>query len=128
MISMAVLYRFECQDGSMQEPDSENENKRLIHLVDGLKNCSNDRERIEWLNKDPQVKTWMQNPSWLRTFSQSLSQECELIIKSLVAIGQEAHLIQSCAETFSLSEKLRLMLEELFPVEAFYKEVGGIVG
>ncbi len=104
------------------------ENERLFHLVEGLKNCCSDREKIELLDRDPRVKQWLQNPSWLRTFSQSLSQECELIIKSLVAIGQEDHLLQSAGETNAFSEKMRVLLEELFPIEAFYKEIGGIVG
>jgi hypothetical protein len=112
----------------MQESSPENENKRLIGLVEGLKRCCNDRERVELLDKDLRVKNWMNNPSWLRTFAHSLSQECELIIKSLVAIGQEDHLFQSAVETFSLSERFRMLLEELFPIEAFYKEIGGIVG
>jgi hypothetical protein len=107
---------------------TEIENERLSHLVDGLKRCCNDRERIEWIDRDPRVKNWLQNPSWLRTFSASLSQECELIIKSLIAIGQDDHLFQPVDGAISFSEKLRAMLEELFPVEAFYKEIGGIIG
>jgi UTP---glucose-1-phosphate uridylyltransferase len=113
---------------SMSEPFAVKENERLSHLVDGLKNCCNAREKIELLDRDPRVKQWLQKPSWLHTFSQSLNQDCELIIKSLVAIAQEDHLLQSAAGTFSLSEKLRMLLEELFPIEAFYKEMGGIVG
>jgi hypothetical protein len=119
----------------MQESFLENENKRLVYLVEGLKNCNSDQKRIELLDQDLRVKNWMQNPNWSRTFLQSLSQECELIIKSLVSIGQEEHLFQpekkceKCGlENFSLSEKFRMMLEELFPVENFYKEIGGIVG
>jgi UTP---glucose-1-phosphate uridylyltransferase len=107
---------------------STEENKRLFHLVEDLKSCCSDREKIELLDRDPRVKQWLQQSSWLRTFSQSLSQECELIIKSLVAIGQEAHLLQSAGEISSLSEKLRKLLEELFPIESFYREIGGIVG
>ncbi len=112
----------------MSESYIVNENERLFRLVEGLKNCCSDREKIALLDRDPFVKQWLQNPSWLRTFSQLLSQECELIIKSLVAIGQENHLLQSAGEAHSLSEKLRVLLEELFPIEAFYKEMGGIVG
>jgi hypothetical protein len=112
----------------MPESFADKENERLSHLIDGLKSCCSDREKIELLDRDPRVKHWLQNPSWLRTFSQSLSQECELIIKSLVAIGQEDHLLQFAEGTHSLSEKLRMLLEELFPIETFYKEIGGIVG
>lgn len=102
--------------------------ERLSRLVKGLKNCRTDLERIEIFNQDPHVKSWMEKPSAVRTFLASLSQECELIIKSLVAIGQEEHLFQSASTTNSISEPLRAILEELFPVETFYKEIGGIVG
>jgi UTP---glucose-1-phosphate uridylyltransferase len=96
----------------------------LAELVEALKNCSSDRERIEVLDRHHRVCKWLETPSWLRGFSASLSTECELVIKSMVAIGQEEHLL--CNE--ASADKLRKLLEDLFPVEAFYKEIGGIIG
>ena len=93
-----------------------------------LKNSGSNQERIEVLNQDPQVQRWLEKPSWLRTFSAHLSEECELIIKSLIAIGQEEPLLLSGDADQGQAEKLRAMLEELFPVESFYKEIGGIIG
>lgn len=110
-----------------EENDSSIEIKRLSILVNKLKSCHTDRERIELLDQDQYVKRWQNSPGWLRTFSGMLSQECELMIKSLVAINQESHLFQSMAGT-PIADKLRMMLEELFPVETFYKEIGGIIG
>ncbi len=169
--------------------EPQNDNERLLSLVEGLKKCASDRERIERLDQDPHVKKWLhihrgiQNlangnvgasdlqqaqPVGLRTLAKErgfallqeeqgkckhildaasckdedadeasgqilnhdvynpsyLSQEYELVIKSLVAIGQEDHLLKSEAG----SEKFKLLLEQLFPIEAFYKEIGGIVG
>ncbi len=107
---------------------SVSEIERLSSLVEGLKNCRTDLERIELLDQDARVKNWMQAPSPLRTLTAQLSQECELTIKSLVAIGQEKSIFSSPNESFAISEKIRKTLEELFPVESFYKEIGGIVG
>ncbi|MBS0605251.1 MAG: UTP--glucose-1-phosphate uridylyltransferase [Verrucomicrobia bacterium] len=111
-----------------QELDVESDLQKLSELVEALKKCGNDRERIEALDRNQRVQRWMQSPSWLRTFSASLSPECELIIKSLIAIGQEEHLLISSGEPALLAEKLRELIEELFPVETFYKEIGGIIG
>ena len=104
------------------------EMQKVSSLVEELKKTSSNRERIEILNRDPKVKRWLEKPSWLRTFSASLSEECELIIKSLIAIGQEDHLILSGDYNLAHAEKLRSLLEDLFPVESFYREIGGIIG
>ncbi|MGC1878180.1 MAG: UTP--glucose-1-phosphate uridylyltransferase [Rhabdochlamydiaceae bacterium] len=94
--------------------------QRLSALVEGLKNCEGDRERIALLDRDPRVVKWLSNPS---SSLVPLNQPRELIIKSLVAIDQEVHLLEPAS-----SEKLKMVLEELLPVETFYKEMGGIVG
>jgi len=97
----------------------------LSALAEALKRCCSDRERIEVLDRQPRVQTWLQSTSWLRTFSTLLNFECELVVKSLVAIGQHEELFCSGDER---AEKLRGLIEELLPVEMFYKEMGGIVG
>jgi hypothetical protein len=102
--------------------------ERLSSLVERLKNCRTDLDRIQLLDQDPRVKEWMQAASPLRTLTAELSQEWELTLKSLVAIGQEKSIFSSSSESFAISEKIRKALEELFPVESFYKEIGGIVG
>lgn len=106
----------------------QDEIERLSRLVESLKSCRADFERIEILDGDERVKQWTEKPSWLRTFAATSSQECELIIKSLIAIGQEKHVFPATNEPFHTSNKIRMTLEELIPVEAFYKEIGGIVG
>jgi hypothetical protein len=100
--------------------------QEMSSIVEALKNCHSTRERIEILNQHPLVKNWIKRPSWLRTFSAHLSEECELVIKSLIVIGQEQALLQ--AEEGPLAEQFRALLEDLFPVETFYKEIGGIIG
>jgi hypothetical protein len=99
----------------------------LGELVAALKKCNSDRDRIEVIDHYPPVHRWRETPGWLRTFSAHLSQECELVIKSLIAIGQEDCLLPS-GESGVSAERLRNLLEDLFPVQTFYREIGGIVG
>jgi UTP---glucose-1-phosphate uridylyltransferase len=81
---------------------------RLQQLVGELKQCKTDAERLALLDADSQVQA--------HYFAHAhASQEVELILKSLIAIGQK----------FSESS---IGVDELLPVENFYKDIGGIVG
>ena len=82
--------------------------KRLQQLANELKGCKTDQERLVLLNKDAQVQ--------MHYFPQPDSaQATELILKSLIAIGQKP-------------SELSVSIDELLPVEDFYKDIGGIVG
>lgn len=87
--------------------------KRLSDLADNLRNISSLEEKIMLLNADPIVK------EFLKTFSLNpgLSIEKELVIKAVIAAGQ--------GERLTNFENL---LDQLIPVERFYREIGGIVG
>jgi hypothetical protein len=106
----------------------ETEVGRLYELTEALKRCLSDQERIERLNQDLRVVEWLEGLSWLRECFSSLSLEGELIVKSLVAIGQEHPFLSVKGEESILLKKLKEMVEDLSPVETFYKEMGGIVG
>ncbi len=99
------------------------ERQRLEALTQALQQSENHRERIDVLNRDLRVQIGLQQPSWLKTFCTALSEECELVIKSLIAIGQDQSLFVT-----EDAEKLRILIEDLLPIENFYKEIGGIVG
>lgn len=74
---------------------------RLEKLTSALKNSRDDRERIAHLDQDPHVK---------HIAVEAKSEHHELLLKSLIAIGQEAK------------------WEDVASVETFYKDIGGIVG
>lgn len=102
----------------------------LVHLQtlsDQLKTCADVRCRLEILDSDPRVSAFLENPSWLRTALVGLSIECEVVIKSLIAIGQYAlfHLDET---TMHFSKRMHTLLDVLIPVEEFYRDMGGIVG
>lgn len=111
-----------------QTIDRESELQRLFTLTEALKRCASDREKIEILDKQPCVLQWLENQSWLTAFFERINPEHELILKSLVAIGQEDLLVPPNTDFSFFTEKLKAMLEDLVPVEAFYKEMGGIIG
>ena len=100
----------------------ESELQQLGKLVEKLRGCCSDSERIHILNQEPLILQCLEKAEELHPFFSNTDDE--LIIKSLIAVGQ--------AELFlplgSNAEKLKAMLEDLIPVEAFYKEMGGIVG
>ncbi len=105
----------------------ESEVERVFACADALKKCGNDKQRVDVLDKEPRVLQWVENSGWGQSFFSKMDLEGELIIKSLIAISQE-HLLHSQQTSCVFSEALRTMIEDLVPVEAFYKEIGGIVG
>lgn len=107
--------------------ETQDELTYLKMLADQLKASATDFTRLEILNCDPKIVAFFESPSWLRTALSGLSLECELVIKSLIAIDQK--------ELFHLDEgdvhftsRLRALLDDLIPVERFYKAIGGIIG
>lgn len=104
--------------------------QEVLPLVENLKKGRDYRERLKILNQQQRVKSWLQKSSWLNSSLADLGEEAELIIKSLIAIGQEHVLPFKLDEDFKpeSAERLKKLLEELSPVEAFYKEIGGVVG
>ncbi len=98
---------------------------QLERLAEKLKCCSSDSQRIEELDQEPSVAQWVQESSLWKRFSANLRANAfkELIVKSLVAVGQQDHLLWD-----GDAEKLERMLEDLSLVETFYRDIGGIVG
>jgi UTP---glucose-1-phosphate uridylyltransferase len=111
----------------MSVGEMQDELQYLQTLSDQLKNCADAHCRLEILNGDRRVSAFFADPSWLRTALSGLSLECEIVIKSLIAIGQHA-LFHLDDDAVHFSERMRHLLDVLIPVEEFYREMGGIVG
>jgi hypothetical protein len=77
---------------------------RLQQLADQLKQCRTDQERLVLLDSILEMQS---------VPNQNLSQEAMVTLKSLIAIGQKLSMD---------------VIEDLLPVERFYKDIGGIVG
>src|SRR5690242_6549911 len=92
---------------------------RLRILADNLKNSQDLQARIAHLDRDEKVIAFLEKRD--RSLFVRLSQESEIVIKSLIAIGQDGLLSPS-------TEKVRALVHDLIPMESFYKDIGGIVG
>ncbi len=99
--------------------------ERLTSLTENLKKAQGILEKIEVLNTDSRVKTFSASFSWIT----GSTEEEELVIKSIIAIGQ----YDVTFDSGSLSEeekkkKLMQLIDSLLLIERFYQEIGGIVG
>ncbi len=102
--------------------------KRLSELALALRSSSTSLEKLDQLNRDPSVISFMDQPTPLRTFLAGLSIECEVVIKSLIALGQAERLLPKEGSAIGIADQIRALVEELMPVERFYREIGGLVG
>ncbi|MBY0528579.1 MAG: UTP--glucose-1-phosphate uridylyltransferase [Rhabdochlamydiaceae bacterium] len=102
---------------------------RLKALASALKNSSSLQDKLDHLNTDLRVRSFNESASYLtlKCFMAGLSLECELVLKSLIAIEQWDQLVKGLEEGCA-SERLRALIFSLLPVERFYQEIGGIVG
>ncbi|GEM_PF-286463 len=102
----------------------EKELQPLTKLSERLIGCRNDRERVKILDEDLQIQQQVKNMPWICPFFSDTANE--LILKSLIAIGQTDLLLPM--QEGSHKEQIRTLLQDLIPVEVFYKKIGGIIG
>ena len=101
---------------------------RLKQLVRALIATDDDLEKLDILNQEPFVGTFIKQSEHLQTFLAGLTPSCDVAIKSILAIGQGPLVFQQMETLDNPYEKLREMLEILVPAEKFYAQIGGIVG
>ena len=99
--------------------------ERLTCLTEFLKKAQGTLEKLEVLNDDSRV-TLCSLPSFL---GEDISKEVELVIKSVIAIGQ----YDIAFDIGDLSDeerktKAKHLIDSLLLLETFYQEMGGIVG
>ncbi len=98
--------------------------ERLKPLVEALKRATSLLEKIEILNGEDRVGEF-----FIKTPLEALSLEQELIIKSVLAIGQgEAFFPREDLEEEVKKSKTLALMGTLWDLETFYQEMGGIVG
>lgn len=112
----------------MERAGQESKLQNLCELVERLKSCNTDGDWLEVLNNEPGVLQWLDQFGFSPSFLSGLTPAHEVILKSLIAIGQADHLFASEKISDVFLHRLKGMLEELFPVQDFYKEMGGVVG
>ncbi len=102
--------------------------ERLTDLAAALRLSPSYEEKLECLDKDPNVIAALQRPGAVRTFLAGLPLECEVVVKSLIAIGQAKGICLAEKAEEGFADRMRALLEDLLPVERFYREIGGLVG
>lgn len=100
----------------------------LEPLLERIRGASNVHDKIEILNKDHEVEVFLEKPSSIRTFLNGLTPDCELAIKSILALGQGPIVFNQIDKLPNKFESLRELLSILLEVEKFYENIGGIIG
>ncbi len=94
----------------------------LENLKSELLKVDSVHEKIGLLNRHPRVADLLSRPSFFSSFLSGLTPECECVLKQLAAIGQ---LVDPMVES---AERWRELLNVLLPIDAFYRELGGLIG
>jgi hypothetical protein len=93
----------------------------LKPVVERLKKAAGIREKLTILDEHPDVKGFLEN----RTFLAELPLDSQLIVKSIIVVGQAESVLEGLQEA---NQRFKDLIEALLPVEKFYSEMGGIVG
>ncbi len=111
--------------------------KMLEPLVKSLVLCSTLFEKIAHLNENSLVKNFMRHAHSVHSFFQAHNPECELVIKSIVAMGQSSTVFhfddqnsEAPSEIYREDIQVGLceLLRSLIEVERFYAYMGGLAG
>lgn len=94
-------------------------------LLQKILHCPSFYEKIALLDMDATVKECLQTRQQLRAFVATLPVELEYILKQLLAIGQWEIIEKKGAWD---PKSLQALLTKLLPVDAFYREMGGLLG
>lgn len=116
------------QDPHLTVSMDEHEIRELTSLAEEMKKSLSFAEKLVLLRQNKQVEFFLQTPNLLRTFLSGLTEECEVVILSLLAIGQGKIFFSDLEKVSSPVTRLRKLIEDLLPVESFYAPIGGIVG
>lgn len=117
-----------CTNIAVESAQLRREFEFLSILSTQLKNATSLDEKIELLTALPRVEEFLRLSSILRSFLRGISQEHQLVIKAIIAIGQGQRVFSFPTRDPEALQKLQSLVEELLEVEYFYREIGGIVG
>ncbi|HEY4831473.1 MAG TPA: hypothetical protein VIH61_02825, partial [Waddliaceae bacterium] len=97
-------------------------------LVQKLFASSTQSEKIAILDGSPQVDLFLDKAPLLKKFLHNCSQEGQIVIKSILAIGEGPVIFRQIDNLTDLSNGLQKLVDNLWEVECFYYPIGGIVG
>jgi len=84
--------------------------------------------KLEILDLQDTVRKFLSHSRAIKKFLEDLTPDFELIVKSIIAIGQGPIVFHGMETMENLSEPLSRLLSMLEEVEKFYASIGGILG
>ncbi|MBA2728736.1 MAG: hypothetical protein H0U49_11260 [Parachlamydiaceae bacterium] len=103
-------------------------NNDLDALLEKILSVSTPLEKLEILNECSEANEFVKSCHTLKVFLGGLSLDCDIAIKSILALGQGQNVFSQIDILPNPFESLRELLQPLLEVEKFYFSVGGIVG
>lgn len=97
--------------------------KSLESLCTKLLRSSNEQDKLRVLDQYKPVQDYLYQNQTLKKFLNAQDLKFNLVIKSIIAIGQGHRLLDDIKDTLIID-----IVETLLPVEKFYQPIGGIVG
>ncbi|HSX12489.1 MAG TPA: hypothetical protein VLF61_03275, partial [Rhabdochlamydiaceae bacterium] len=92
----------------------------LNALTEKLKAAKSPQEKLALLDQEESVIGFLNDFS---AFSTSYSIEQQLVVKSLIAIGQGRRIFKDFSD-----KTMEKLIQELLPLEQFYQAIGGLIG
>jgi hypothetical protein len=113
---------------SPREIDIDGLVKAIRPLYHRMKEAKSVGEKLDILNADPSVTSYISENDTIRMFLANVSSDCDLVIKSILAIGQGPVIFNGIDQIDDKFDQLRQLIQVLLEVEKFYDSMGGIVG
>lgn len=100
----------------------------LAPLIQAIKKTGSTEEKLDLLNSLPEVTKFIDGSRNLRLFLAGIAFDCDLAIKSVIAVGQGPVVFNQVDVIDNPFENLREIIKTLLAVEQFYDSMGGIIG
>jgi UTP---glucose-1-phosphate uridylyltransferase len=103
------------------------EKGELSSLLEKLQGVSSS-EKLSILDRNRMVKLYLTRNLFLQNLIRGLDEEAAIALKSVIAIGQAETVFKYPVTVENPTELFLNLIEQLLPLERFYKEIGGIIG
>jgi len=114
-----------------QEKKCSEKNNQIValeHLVNVLKARSSVPEKLDILGKRAEIAEFFKKFPHFRKHVEKLDFSGQLVIKSLIVIGQGEIFFKDLDLVKNVKESLTILVSQLLEIEKFYDTLGGIVG
>lgn len=101
---------------------------QIEKLLAALQTCTSFPDKVQILNAQSEVRSFLMQPSYLDDFLWGLDPECEYAIKCILALGQGNEVFLLGQEREDRYELLRQLIQDLLAIDKFYQPIGGLIG